>query len=186
MSVSQVAKNEEDLLASPIKFAHVVLKTPHYRVMVDWWADFLEAKVRFGNEFLSFISYDDEHHRIAIAGLPHLQEPDKQSWGLEHFAFTYDSLDSLLSQYERMKAKGVSPYLTIHHGMTISAYYADPDGNQVEAQVDVMDMDGAELFMNGPLFAKNPIGRKMDFDALVNRMRSGESLDSLTDYLTAR
>jgi len=173
-------------MASPIKFAHVVLKTPHYREMVDWWADFLEGKVRFRNEFLSFISYDDEHHRIAIAGLPHLREPDKRSWGLEHVAFTYDSLESLLAQYERMKTKGFLPYLTIHHGMTISAYYADPDGNQVEAQVDVMDMDEAEAFMNGPLFAENPIGRNMDFDALVDRMRSGEPLASMTDYLTAR
>jgi hypothetical protein len=85
-----------------------------------------------------------------------------------------------------MKTKGFLPYLTIHHGMTISAYYADPDGNQVEAQVDVMDMDEAEAFMNGPLFAENPIGRNMDFDALVDRMRSGEPLASMTDYLTAR
>lgn len=173
-------------MASPIKFAHVVLKTPHYKEMVDWWVDFLEGKARFGNDFLTFISYDDEHHRIAIAGLPHLEAPGEKSWGLEHFAFTYDSLETLLAQYERMKAKGVAPYWTIHHGMTISAYYADPDGNQVETQVDVMTMEEADAFMHGPLFAENPIGRNMDFDALLERMRAGESLESLTDYVTAR
>jgi hypothetical protein len=186
VSISQVTNKRESVMASPIKFAHIVLKTAQYRVMVDWWAEFLEGKVRFGNDFLSFISYDDEHHRIAIAGLPHLQEPDKKSWGLEHFAFTYDSLESLLEQYERMKSRGITPYLTIHHGMTISAYYADPDGNQVETQVDVMGMDEADAFMHGPLFAENPIGRLMNFDTLVDRMKSGESLDSMTDYLTAR
>jgi catechol-2,3-dioxygenase len=172
-------------MASPIKFAHVVLKTNKYDEMVAWWRGFLGAQVRHGDDFISFLSYDDEHHRIAIVRMPHLSERAADTVGVEHFAFTYASLDHLFGQYERMKAAGIAPYWTINHGMTLSAYYRDPDGNQVETQVDSMTMEEADEFMSGPLFAANPIGINVDFDALIARRRAGEADASITDYATA-
>jgi catechol-2,3-dioxygenase len=172
-------------MAPPVKFAHIVLKTRNYEEMVAWWCDFLEASVRHGNDMLSFLSYDDEHHRMAIARLPNLEDRNPKSVGVEHFAFTYADLDALLGQFERMQAKGVHPYWMIHHGITLSAYYRDPDGNQVETQVDVMSMDEADAFMHGPRFAENPIGKKVDFEALLARYRGGEAASSIVDYVTA-
>lgn len=172
-------------MASPVKFAHVVLKTSRFAEMLDWWKYFLEGEARHENDFISFISYDDEHHRIAIANIPNLEDRDARACGTEHFAFTYANLDDLFGQYERMKARGISPYWTINHGMTLSAYYRDPDGNQVETQVDAMTMDEADAFMAGPLFAANPIGINVDFEALAQRFRAGESAESITDYATA-
>ena len=172
-------------MASPIKFAHIVLKTTRYGEMVAWWKSFLQGEARHENEFISFISYDDEHHRIAIAHIPNLEHQTPVRDGVEHFAFTYATLEDLFDQYERMKANGVSPYWTINHGMTLSAYYRDPDGNQVETQVDSMNMEEADAFMAGPLFAANPIGRDVDFDALIARYRAGEPVGSITDYATA-
>ena len=172
-------------MASPIKLAHVVLRTKQYPEMVSWWKTFLEAEARHENDFLAFLSYDDEHHRIAIAHMPHLADPSGGAVGLEHFAFTYGSLEDLFGQYERMAAIGVKPYWTINHGMTLSAYYRDPDGNQIETQYDSMTMDEADEFMAGPLFAANPIGINVDFDALIARWKSGESDESITDYATA-
>lgn len=153
--------------------------------MVAWWVDFLDGAVRHGDDFISFLSYDDEHHRIAIANFPNLEPRLATAEGVEHFAFTYASLDDLFGQYERMKAKGISPYWTINHGMTLSAYYRDPDGNQVETQVDAMSMHEADAFMSGPLFAANPIGIDVNFDELVLRYRAGASAESITDYATA-
>jgi len=49
-----------------------------------------------------------------------------------------------------------------------------------------MTMNEADAFMAGPLFAANPIGIDVDFDNLINRYRSGESVRSITDYATAR
>lgn len=172
-------------MASPVKFAHIVLKTTQYSEMVAWWTDFLEADVRHGNDFISFLSYDDEHHRVAIAHMPHLQPRDKKSVGVEHFAFTYATLDDLFAQYERMKAKGHLPYWTINHGMNFSAYYRDPDGNQVEAQIDCMSVEDAIDFMASDVFAANPIGIDVDFEALVARRRAGEKVSTLIDYATA-
>ena len=172
-------------MASPIKFAHIVLKTSRFAEMLDWWKVFLEGEARHENEFISFISYDDEHHRIAIVNFPNLEDRSANACGTEHFAFTYGCLDDLFGQYERMKARGISPYWTINHGMTLSAYYRDPDGNQVETQFDSMTMEQADAFMAGPLFAANPIGINVDFDQLIEKYRNGATVDSITDYATA-
>jgi len=172
-------------MTSPIKFAHIVLKTTQYPEMLSWWTDFLEADIRHGSDFISFLSYDDEHHRLAIVHLPHLHERDNKAVGVEHFAFTYASLDDLFAHYERLKAKGLMPYWTINHGMNFSAYYRDPDGNQVEAQIDCMSVNDAVSFMASEVFAANPIGIEVDFEALIARRRGGEAVESLIDYASS-
>ena len=169
-------------MAAPIKFAHVVLKTSRYDELVQWWTDFLEATPRLRNPFICFLSYDEEHHRLAIVNDPNLEPRSPKSAGLEHFAYTYASIDDLFGQYERMRAQDVHPYWTINHGMTLSAYYRDPDGNQVETQVDSMDMSAAQAFMASEAFAANPIGLDVDFEDLIARRRVGESADSLLAY----
>ena len=105
------------------------------------------------------------------------------SAGLEHVAFTYDTLDDLLATYLRLKHLGITPVLPIHHGMTMSLYYADPDGTQCELQVDVMDEATAAAFMASDVFAANPLGVPIDPDDLVLRRNAGESLDALTEYV---
>jgi catechol 2,3-dioxygenase-like lactoylglutathione lyase family enzyme len=172
----------EGPMKSPIKFAHVVLKTTRYSEMLEWWQLVLSASVRHGNDFISFLSYDDEHHRLAIVRLPHLKERDDSLSGVEHFAFTFATLADLFSKYQQLKARGITPYWTINHGMNFSAYYRDPDGNQVELQIDAMSPKTADEFMNSPVFAANPIGVDVDFDALIARFEAGESAESIVSY----
>lgn len=169
-------------MVAPIKFAHLVLRTSRYEEMVAWWRLLLDAEVRHGNEFLSFLSYDDEHHRIAIVAIPLLETPPPRSTGVEHVAFTFGSLDGLIEKYEQMTSCGHMPYWTINHGMTMSTYYRDPDGNQVELQVDAMDNAEADDFMRSPIFAANPIGIDVDFDDLIRRRRAGASAAELLSY----
>ena len=104
---------------------------------------------------------------------PHLADNDRMSAGLEHVAFTYDTLDDLLATYLRLKHLGITPVLPIHHGMTMSLYYADPDGTQCELQVDVMDEATAAAFMASDVFAANPLGVPIDPDDLVLRRNAG-------------
>ena len=47
--------------------------------------------------------------------------------GVDHVAYTYSSLDDLLENYEQLKAQGIMPYWCVHHGVTVSMYYADPE-----------------------------------------------------------
>ena len=174
-----------DQVISPAKPAHIVIRTPRFDESIAWWTTVLGAEVRHRNDFLCFLTYDDEHHRLAILSVPTLAENDRRSAGLEHVAFTYADLDDLLAAYERLEAEGIRPIAPIHHGMTLSMYYADPDGNQVELQIDTMTPEQAEEFMAGPVFAANPIGVPFDPDDLVARRAAGEPVESVVEYIPA-
>lgn len=167
---------------APAKLAHLVIRTPRYATSVTWWKTVLGAAVRYENDFLTFLTYDDEHHRLAIVSNPNLIENDRTAAGLEHVAFTYADLDALLATYERLQGEGITPIAPIHHGMTLSMYYADPDGNQVELRVDAMNPAEAEAFMTGDVFAANPIGIEFAPADFVARRRSGDSAQSLLAY----
>ena len=47
---------------SPVKLAHIVIRTPRYAESIAWWSTVLGAEVRHQNDFLCFLTYDDEHH----------------------------------------------------------------------------------------------------------------------------
>ena len=166
----------------PAKLAHLVLRTAQFDEIVDWWSTVLHLEVRHGSPFVAFLTYDDEHHRLAILNDPNLRPNDRGTAGFEHVAFTYDSLDDLLATYVRLKEAGITPIAPINHGMTLSLYYADPDGNQCELQVDTMSVAEAEAFMASPVFEANPIGVPYDPDDLVARRAAGESVEALTAY----
>ncbi len=56
-------------------------------------------------------------------------------------------------------------------------YYADPDGNQMEFQVDVFESnDEANDFMSGPHFAANPIGVEYNPEDWLAQKKGGSSL----------
>jgi hypothetical protein len=59
------------------------------------------------------------------------------------------------------------------------AYYADPDGNRMELQVDCGTVQEAIAWMKSPAFAANPKGVLYDPDALLARLEAGEDSDSL-------
>jgi catechol-2,3-dioxygenase len=169
----------------PSKFAHIVLRTRRYEEMIQWWSTFLGAFVRMKTDYLAFLSYDEEHHRIAIIGLPHLAEATPDAIGLDHFAYSFATLDDLFGKYDEMCAIGSPPYWTINHGMTLSAYYRDPDGNQVETQIDSMSMVDADTLMRSQSFFDNPIGVNVDFAELIARHRAGAPASEIFDPNTA-
>ncbi len=162
----------------PSKLAHVVLRTnaDNFRVMVQFYKDFLGAHATYENDFLSFLSYDEEHHRIAIAGIPGTAPKNVKSCGLEHTAFTFDTLDDLLEAYQQRKALGIPPVWSVNHGPTTSIYYADPDGNQIETQVDnFVTVEEATQFMMSKYFEENPIGTDFDPEEMIEKLRNGIS-----------
>ena len=96
----------------------------------------LNAEVLYQNEILVFITYDEEHHRIALAALPGLVEKPKGSTGLNHLAFFYSTVGDWIATYGRLKEAGITPRVSIRHGLTMSLYYRDPDDNGVELSID--------------------------------------------------
>ena len=56
-------------MTSPTKFAHIVYNTHRYAEMIDWYTRVFEARVQHSDDRLTFMTYDDEHHRFAFANL---------------------------------------------------------------------------------------------------------------------
>jgi catechol-2,3-dioxygenase len=158
---------------SPSLFAHFVLRTAHREPLKKWYQSVLNARLVFENEYISFITYDDEHHRVAFVQIPGLKKAPDDSWGLSHVAYTFADLGQLLSTYRRLKAEGIVPVRTINHGPTVSMYYKDPDGNQVELQVDAFSKADAAAYFHTAPFAENPIGVLFDADKMLADYEAG-------------
>ncbi len=162
-------------IVSPTRLAHVVLRTSRIKEMLAWYKLALNGEVAFENDEIAFLSYDDEHHRIAFVNIPGLAGQPSGIVGMHHIAFTYNSLDELLGNYEKLRDRGVVPVWCVNHGPTTSMYYADLDENQVEFQVDnYPTVEEAGEFFFSEAFAINTIGVDFDPEELLLRLRSGE------------
>jgi catechol-2,3-dioxygenase len=100
--------------------------------------------------------------------------------GFYHAAFAYASLGDLLEGYAALGKQGIKPYRCINHGPTLSFYYRDPDGNEIEMQVDTFpDSASTKAWMQSEAFARNPIGVLVVPEDLVARRAAGEPEASL-------
>lgn len=164
----------------PARLAHLVFRTPRYERMVAWYCEVLQAERVFSDAMLTFVTYDEEHHRLAFVNLPQLADLDPTAAGVDHVAFTYASMPDLLHTYERLKASGILPVWCINHGPTTSMYYADPDGTRVELQIDNFpDQASLDAWFRSGAFAKNPIGVEFEPDVLVRLFHAGVPLEKL-------
>jgi len=165
----------------PRAFVHVVYRTRRFEEMLAWYQEVFDARVQQQNAVLAFLTYDDEHHRFAFVNLAVLQpegeDTGKQGLiGVDHVAYTYASLEDLFGNYVHLQSKGIVPYWCVHHGMTISMYYADPDSNQMEFQVDVFDsVEEGNAFMCSPANTENPVGVEYDPEDWLAQLHAGAS-----------
>lgn len=131
------------------KLQHFGLTTGNLDAMIDWYRKVLgmtvnhrtspAARGQGGPLFTAaFVSNDEVHHRIALFELPGLvADPDKHRHvHVQHIAFEYDTLDDLLGTYVRLKGLGIQPAMAADEGIQIVFYYADPDQNSVELNVN--------------------------------------------------
>lgn len=124
----------------PAKMAHMVLFSSDVEGVADWYRTVLGCETVYEwsePRRAIFMSYDDEHHRLAVmepegGAAP----PPPNAAGLAHVAYSYASFDDLLNTYERLEEAGILPKRCINHRMSTSFYYADPDGNGVELFTD--------------------------------------------------
>lgn len=173
----------------PQKFVHVVYRTRRFEAMLRWYATVFDARVQHQNPALAFLTYDDEHHRFAFANLdvlmPDAADDEQRGLvGVDHVAYTYAGIGELFENYVQLRDEGILPYWCIHHGVTVSMYYGDPDGNQMEFQVDCFGTnEEANAFMGSPAFGANPIGVEFDPEDWLAQVRDGAAL---SDFLPRR
>ncbi len=164
----------------PSYMAHYVIRTNRYEEVVSWHKTFFQADEVFANDFITFLAFDDEHHRIAIGRLPDLKDHDPQASGIDHIAFSYKTLEELLHTYRRLKQSDINPFMCLNHGPTTSLYYKDPDGAQIEIQVDNYPTSKeARAFFFSEAFSSNPIGIPFDPDLLAEKLDNGVPVTEL-------
>jgi catechol 2,3-dioxygenase-like lactoylglutathione lyase family enzyme len=176
--------SQEAPVPAPQKLAHVVLLTGQKDKLVDWYCRVLSAQIQIATDVATFLTYDEEHHRIAVAEINDAVAPTPNTTGLSHFAFTFTELGDLLQTFDDLRNEGITPFWTVNHGTTSSIYYADPDGNRVELQFDNFDTnEEGNDFLRSDRFHANPLGVRFDPDEYLRRLRSGETAQSLREEL---
>ena len=182
---------------SPDDFHHVAFKTTNYEVMVDFYKNLFGCKSLYESDLITFLAYDNEHHRIAIANtsgvlkslnfvqrfvmrfkiflnrkLPSLE-------GLDHVSYRVNSIDKWFDFYFSAKDRGLIPFWTINHGWISGIYYKDPDNNLVEVFFE--HFSSADEFKNNISsdFEDEPIGTNMDIEILHRMYKSGVPLEEL-------
>jgi catechol 2,3-dioxygenase len=162
---------------------HVTIKTSRLDEMIKWYEFVLGARVQFRDAGAAWMTNDAANHRVAFLTVPGLSDDAKkiQHNGMHHLAFEYESFADLLASYDRMRKDGVEPAFCLDHGLTISLYYRDPEGNFVELQSDNFSdwkLSG-EFMRTSADFAANPIGTFFDPAKVYDEFKSGADFKSL-------
>jgi catechol 2,3-dioxygenase-like lactoylglutathione lyase family enzyme len=161
----------------PAKLAHFVLRSSHFDEAVEWYCAVLAADIVFWDDRLCFLTYDGEHHRLALIKVQEEPPAPPPVAGVDHISFAYGHLGELLATYRRLAAAGIMPVRTINHGPTISFYYCDPDGLRIELQVDnFATLAESHAFFTSEEFAQNPIGIPVEPEQLIRDYESGTPL----------
>ena len=166
---------------APAYLAHWVVKTARAEEMIEWYRHAFGAQVVHEDAHIAFLTWDEESHRLALIKVPRavrlafpLARLRRKVYGVDHLAFTFDSLAALLNKWEQLKAVGIVPVWSINHGPTTSLYYEDPDGIRLEFQVEnFATAQETTDYFSTEQFADNPIGVNFDPAYLLERLREG-------------
>lgn len=167
-------RNQEGTMSNPSRLSHAVLRSYDVKRLMDWYVEVTEGHVIFEGFGMSFMTYDDEHHRLGIVPIQGEEKRnDPANPGLVHLAFAWPSLPDLVETYARLRDKKIYPRLTIDHGLTFSFYYRDPDENTVELVTDLLSPAEATALMYSPSYQGNPVGLLLDPEDVLAGVREG-------------
>jgi catechol 2,3-dioxygenase len=163
---------------------HVSLKTIRLDEMIEWYGRVVGMRVIHRLAGIVLMTNDGANHRLALLTSKRFGDDTSRlrHVGMHHIAFEFTTVDGLLGTYERIERDhGYRPHMAIDHGITLSLYFLDPDGNSVELQVDThADWAASTRFMvSSPQFASEPIGTFCDPEALLAAWRAGADLEEL-------
>jgi catechol-2,3-dioxygenase len=151
--------------------------------MIDFYRTLVGAEVVFQDQVGAWLSNDAANHRVALMAFPNfVEDPEKDTrTGMHHSAFEYGSFEDLNTSYLRLRDAGITPPLCLDHGMTLSYYYADPDGNNIELQVDCFGdwKKSAEWMRTSEEFKANPIGQFVDPAQVAADYADGMSFEEI-------
>ena len=182
---------------SPDDFHHIAFKTTNYKNMINFYKNLFGCEPLYQSDLITFLAYDDEHHRIAIANTSDvlnklnfiqkivmklkifLNKNIPSIEGLDHISYRINPIEKWFDFYFKAKERGLSPLWTVNHGWISGIYYRDPDNNLVEVFFE--HFSTAEEFKENisPDFEDEPIGTNMDIEVLYEMFKSGAGFSEL-------
>lgn len=157
--------------------SHYGIRAKNYKPMVEWYKTVFEARTQHENEFLAFLTFDEEHHRLVIFDDPETVDRVPTAAGIDHMGYGVTSFGDLVATYERLKSHGITPFLPLNHLFTTSLYYRDPDGNEVELSVDNFPTKAeCDEFVRSERMndiGRPPFGCEFDADELARLFHEG-------------
>ena len=182
---------------SPDDFHHIAFKTTNYENMVNFYKNLFGCEPLYQSDLITFLAYDNEHHRIAIANTSDalnnlnfiqkivmklkifLNKNIPSIEGLDHISYRINPIEKWFDFYFKAKERGLSPLWTVNHGWISGIYYRDPDNNLVEVFFE--HFSTAEEFKENisPDFEDEPIGTNMDIEVLYDMFKSGADFSEL-------
>ena len=177
------ASKSVSVITKPAYISHYGIRAQRYKEMVQWYKTVFGAKVQHENEFLAFLTFDEEHHRLVIFEDGDTVDKPAHAAGVDHVGYGLANFADFVSTYERLKAAGITPALPLNHRFTTSLYYLDPDGNHVELSVDNFPTKSAcDAFIRSSEMAeigRPPFGYAFDPDELAKQFHEGASEETL-------
>ncbi len=157
--------------------SHYGIRAKRFAEMIQWYKTVFRAKIQHENEFLAFMTFDEEHHRLVIFEDPATVDKPENAAGIDHVGYGLASFADLVETYERLKAEGITPFMPLNHRFTTSLYYHDPDGNEVELSVDNFPTkEECEAFVMSERMAeigRPPFGYTFDPEELARLYHEG-------------
>jgi catechol 2,3-dioxygenase len=146
-------------MINPDRIGHVVLKVRDLARSRQFYGEVLGLELMFEAPGMAFLaSHRRDHHEIGLMEVgPDAEAPKGPQVGLAHVAFRLGDEAELIKAYRELKEREVPISFTVHHGITKSVYFLDPDGNQLEVYCDVAPHER-------PTFGKGYMGMdRLDF-----------------------
>ena len=163
--------------AKPAYISHYGIRAKQYKEMIQWYKTVFHAEIQHENEFLAFMTFDEEHHRLVIFEDAATVDKPENAAGVDHIGYGLASFGEFVLTYERLKAEGVVPFMQLNHRFTTSLYYHDPDGNEVELSVDNFPTkDACAAFMRSERMeeiGRPPFGYVFDPEELARLYHQG-------------
>jgi catechol-2,3-dioxygenase len=171
--------SSSNAVTKPAYISHYGIRAQRYKEMIQWYQTVFRARIQHENEFLAFMTFDEEHHRLVIFEDAATVDKPATAAGVDHVGYGLASFADLVETYERLKAEGITPFLPLNHRFTTSLYYHDPDGNDVELSVDNFPTkEECDAFVRGEAMAeigRPPFGHAFDPDELARLYHQGAS-----------
>ena len=181
MSAAEVSGSKS--AAKPAYISHYGIRAQRYKEMIEWYKTVFCARIQHENEFLAFMTFDEEHHRLVIFEDEATVAKPATAAGVDHVAYGVSSFGDLVSIYERLKADGITPFMPLNHVFTTSLYYHDPDGNEVELSVDNFptkrECDAFVTSERMDEIGRPPFGYAFDADELARLYHEGVPAEML-------